>query len=215
MLACLLSFAGSTPNDSSISRFPDRASHSAATRRAILPLVVRSRPQNFVTPLKRVAEENRIPLFSLFLTLRFFPLLFAPHHPPHFPATVATLSQRRPRPAACNGLTRSRANLYAAKFIWYPGRALVLSTHFRFRYPRFNSPAASCRRSRTPQRVNIAESISTHVHSCMCAHTHKYVAVHVPRVFLSRRIHTGVYGVFGKPLAWRTSRLEIARFSRR
>lgn len=30
-------------------------------------------------------------------------------------------ARSRPRPAACDGLTRSRANLYAAKFIWYPG----------------------------------------------------------------------------------------------
>lgn len=67
---------------------------------------------------ERDREQGRLSL-SLYVRPPFPPFSFA--------SSLSLL--HRPRSAACNGLTRSRANLYAAKFIWYPGRALVPS-HF-------------------------------------------------------------------------------------
>lgn len=60
------------------------------------------------------------------------PSPLASAHPPASSHSLSlSLPPRRallhPRSAACDGLTRSRANLYAAKFIWYPRRALVPS----------------------------------------------------------------------------------------
>lgn len=70
------------------------------------------------------------------------------------------------RPAACNGLTRSCANLYAAKFIWYPGWALVPSTPFpssRLYLPlRLVSPSSSATPLQSTAIVSSRSALGQH-----------------------------------------------------